>query len=264
VAGILSAAVALGVAELAAAFVGAGSSPVIAVGGEVVDATPVWLKDFAIRTFGASDKLVLLSSVLVVVMMLAAVAGALAVRRRILGLAFVAVLAVAGATAALVRPTASALDALPSLLGGAIGAAVMVQLLRSLRAEPAPDADEDVAARTPARSPAVDSSWQRGGRRPRCRHGLGGRALQRRSDVTASRGGVTSWPRRPTPHGPSGGRPARGAWHHAFTLPTASSTASDTALCACRSCPPRTGGCASRLVDRRSSSTSPRCRKRPW
>jgi ABC-type ATPase involved in cell division len=173
VAGILSAAVALGVAELAAAFVGAGSSPVIAVGGEVVDATPVWLKDFAIRTFGASDKLVLLSSVLVVVMMLAAVAGALAVRRRILGLAFVAVLAVAGATAALVRPTASALDALPSLLGGAIGAAVMVQLLRSLRAEPAPDADEDVAAHSPrtlARRAFVLGSAAAAG--PRRRHGL--------------------------------------------------------------------------------------------
>ena len=193
VAGILSASLALGVAELLAAFVGAGSSPVVAVGGEVVDATPVWLKDFAIRTFGAADKLVLLASVLAVVMILAAVAGALAVRRRAAGLAFVAALAVAGAAAALVRPTASVLDALPSLLGGAAGAVALVGLLTPLRDdERSDDAGAQPAARTRrtmARRAFVLGSVATAG--VAAATGSGGRSLRlRRSDVAASRSTV--------------------------------------------------------------------------
>src|SRR5919204_5489356 len=62
--GVLSAAVALGTAELLAAPFGPGSSPIVSVGGVVVDSSPEWLKSFAIRTFGSSDKLVLLAGVL--------------------------------------------------------------------------------------------------------------------------------------------------------------------------------------------------------
>ena len=193
VAGILSASLALGAAELLAAFVGAGSSPVVAVGGEVVDATPLWLKDFAIRTFGAADKLVLLASVLAVVMALAAVAGALAVRRLPAGLTFVAGLAVAGAAAALVRPTASVVDALPSLLGGAAGAVALVGLLAPLR-----DGGErdDIGAQPtgPKRRPLARRAFVLGGVATAgvaAAAGFGGRSLRlRRSDVAASRSTV--------------------------------------------------------------------------
>ena len=54
--GVLAAGVALGVAELLAAVFGPGSSPIVAVGGAAIDASPEWLKSFAIRTFGAHDK----------------------------------------------------------------------------------------------------------------------------------------------------------------------------------------------------------------
>ena len=50
--GVLAAGVALGTAELLAALFGPGSSPIVAVGGAAVDASPEWLKSFAIRTFG--------------------------------------------------------------------------------------------------------------------------------------------------------------------------------------------------------------------
>ena len=65
--GLLTVAVALGIAELTAAFVGGEqASPVIAVGGVAIDATPEWLKSFAIRTFGERDKDVLTIGILLV------------------------------------------------------------------------------------------------------------------------------------------------------------------------------------------------------
>jgi DMSO/TMAO reductase YedYZ molybdopterin-dependent catalytic subunit len=131
-AGLLAALVALGTAELAAAVVRPQASPVVAVGGSVIDATPVWLKDFAIRTFGANDKPVLIGSILVVLLLLSLVTGALAVRRRVVGLAGVAVLGLVGAASAATRPAAEALDPLPSLAGAVVGSAVLVLLLRAL------------------------------------------------------------------------------------------------------------------------------------
>jgi hypothetical protein len=98
--GLISAGVALGVAELVAAFIAAQSSPIVAVGGAVIDATPQWLKQFAIKQFGTNDKPVLLGSIVAVLTALALLTGALAVRRTAIGLGGVAVLGVVGAVAA--------------------------------------------------------------------------------------------------------------------------------------------------------------------
>ena len=54
-AGVLSAAVALGVAALVAGLVGPASFPVVAVGDAVIALTPEPVKAFAIRTFGEHD-----------------------------------------------------------------------------------------------------------------------------------------------------------------------------------------------------------------
>ena len=64
-AGLLAGGAALGVAELLAGLVGGQASPLVAVGGTAIDATPEWLKELAIRTFGARDKLVLLAGMAV-------------------------------------------------------------------------------------------------------------------------------------------------------------------------------------------------------
>ena len=61
---------------------------------------------FAVPTFGTNDKPVLVGSILVVLVLLALVTGALAVRRRGAGLAGVAVLGLVGAAAAATRPEA--------------------------------------------------------------------------------------------------------------------------------------------------------------
>jgi hypothetical protein len=89
-AGLLACGAALGVAELLAGVVGGQASPLVAVGGAAIDATPEWLKELAIRTFGARDKLVLLAGMTVVLAGLAVAVGLLAVRRPRLGLAGVA------------------------------------------------------------------------------------------------------------------------------------------------------------------------------
>jgi DMSO/TMAO reductase YedYZ molybdopterin-dependent catalytic subunit len=132
-AGVLSAAAALGIAELVAALVRPQAAPVLAVGSAVIDATPTWLKDVAIRTLGTNDKPVLLTGVLVVLVVCAAVAGAASLSRRVIGFGFVALLGVSGIAAALARPGGSVADALPSLLGAVAGTAALAVLLNKLQ-----------------------------------------------------------------------------------------------------------------------------------
>jgi hypothetical protein len=90
-AGLLACGAALGVAELAAGVVGPQASPLVAVGGAAIDATPEWLKELAIRAFGERDKLVLLAGIAAVLAGFAVAVGLLATRRPRLGLAGVAV-----------------------------------------------------------------------------------------------------------------------------------------------------------------------------
>jgi hypothetical protein len=80
-AGLLACGAALGTAELLAGIVGGQSSPLVAVGGAAIDATPEWLKEFAIRSFGERDKLALLAGIAVVLAGFAVTVGLLAVRR---------------------------------------------------------------------------------------------------------------------------------------------------------------------------------------
>ena len=86
VAGVLAAAVAIGAAQLAAGLTVPQGSPVLAVGQAAIDLTPPPVKDFAIAEFGANDKTVLLGSILVVLVLYAAVIGMLGVRRPALGM----------------------------------------------------------------------------------------------------------------------------------------------------------------------------------
>src|SRR5947209_14457143 len=81
VAGVLAAGTALGVGQFVAGLTGASGSPVVAVGELQIDFTPPWLKNFAITEFGADDKLVLVTGIVVVLGVFAAVVGAAATRR---------------------------------------------------------------------------------------------------------------------------------------------------------------------------------------
>jgi DMSO/TMAO reductase YedYZ molybdopterin-dependent catalytic subunit len=136
-AGLLAGGVTVGVAELlaavlAAARLGGGQgSPVVAVGDAFVDRTPGALKDFAVRTFGESDKLVLLVSVGAALAVLAAGAGLLAAHRPRAGQAAVVALGSVAAIAVLTRPSASLVDVLPTLVGTVLGLAALRQLIPS-------------------------------------------------------------------------------------------------------------------------------------
>ncbi len=130
-AGLLTACVALGVAQLIAGIGRPQGSPLAAVGSLAIDHTPPAVKNFAIATFGSHDKTALVTGILVVLAVLSAGIGVAATRRLGYGLLGLAGFAVIGLLAALTRPNAAAVDMLPTLIGAAAGAFTLAQLVRA-------------------------------------------------------------------------------------------------------------------------------------
>src|SRR5580704_5519072 len=139
--GVLTAAVAIGAAQVAAGLTVPQSSPVIAVGQAAIDLTPTPVKDFAISAFGANDKTVLLGGILVVLALYAAVVGMLAVRRLAFGMWGLAIFAFIGLAAALTRPAATAGYVVPTLVGAAAGAFALAWLARAAAGLGSPTTD---------------------------------------------------------------------------------------------------------------------------
>ncbi|SDH96911.1 molybdopterin-dependent oxidoreductase [Agrococcus jejuensis] len=132
--GVASGAVFLGVAELIACLFARTASPILAVGSFVIDIVPQPLKEFAIATFGEDDKVVLLGSLGLAVVIASALGGGLQLIRPPLGVAVV-LLAGALATAATVTRTGgSPLGFLPPVVGAIAGAVLLLILARRLRA----------------------------------------------------------------------------------------------------------------------------------
>ena len=133
-AGLLAVAAGAAVAELVAALLGRPQAgTVVAVGAVLVDAAPTPVKEFAVATLGTADKPVLLGGIAVVLAALAAGLGMVGCRSRAAGVGGVAVLGLVGVAAALTRPAAEPVDALPSLLGMVVIAGALLLLLRPLR-----------------------------------------------------------------------------------------------------------------------------------
>jgi hypothetical protein len=150
-AGFLAAAVALGVANLTAAFVRPQASPIIAVGGAFIDRTPPALKNFAVQKFGENDKSMLLLGMYVTVALIAIVIGIFAWRRIYIGVAGIGLFGLFGAFVAYTRPESHLTDVIPSIVGGIAGTVAIVLLVRT-------------ATRTSSRSP---SSYPASGYRDR-------------------------------------------------------------------------------------------------
>ncbi|MCO1598347.1 molybdopterin-dependent oxidoreductase [Micromonospora sp. RHAY321] len=216
-AGVTAAAVAIGIAEPVAVLTGPRSAPLVAVGGVVVDAVPESLKQLAIDIFGTADKIALLVGTALLLGAFAALLGVLAVRRLALGLAGIAAFAAVGVAAALTRAGADAADALPSLVGGGLGALVLWLLIAGpLELDPWPWSPP-----TPTTVPAAPSESAPGeGVDPESRRrfltgagvllgtatvaGLGGRWLAGRRGVSAAREAI----RLPAPVAPAPAVPA--------------------------------------------------------
>lgn len=133
-AALLAAAAGLAVSALGAALLGA-PSPVVAVGNRAIDLAPGPLKDYAVRTFGENDKPILVGSVLVVLVLLAVVAGLVALRRRTLALVITGLIGVVAVVAGFTDRSSQAspvLAALPGLLALAVSVGSFAWMLAAL------------------------------------------------------------------------------------------------------------------------------------
>ncbi|RKE64579.1 molybdopterin-dependent oxidoreductase [Microbacterium sp. AG238] len=168
-AGIVSAAAFLAVAELVALLVARESSPILAVGAFVIDIVPQPLKEFAIATFGSADKIVLLGSLALAVVVAAAIAGILQFFARPFGVIVIALAGVISTAAIVTRTGASPLAFVPPVIGTLAGVIILVFLITRLRRWAGAAGAADVAAAADAvnpTTPAYPAAEQRGlGRR---------------------------------------------------------------------------------------------------
>ncbi|MGV9583862.1 sulfite oxidase [Nocardia farcinica] len=185
-AGLVSAGLALALAELLAALLRPGSAPPYVLGAAVVDHTPDGLREWAIQTFGTADKAVLFLVMGAVAVLLAGVAGAVERDRRAFGSALFALF---GAVAAvLAADRYGLLAAVPTLLGVGAGIGALRSFARRIDAAAAAGAGAR-GAETGQHGPGASASRRRPDEQvPDVRHPTG--------PVDDTRGEAGSQPRR--------------------------------------------------------------------
>jgi DMSO/TMAO reductase YedYZ molybdopterin-dependent catalytic subunit len=130
--GVLATGAGMAAGHLVASLLNPAASPVLAVGSTVIDLTPTPLKEYAVREFGTADKAILLSSVIGVTLLLAALAGVIARRSfTVAATMLLGLVAVAGAMAML-RPVADGVDVLPAVAAAVVGLSVLWWQVRAL------------------------------------------------------------------------------------------------------------------------------------
>ena len=127
--GVVATGSGLAVAELLVGMIHGSSSPVIAVGQKVIDLVPPSLKNWAIETFGTSDKTVLVVTTLILVFLAGIAIGELAMegRRTAASVGALSISAV-GVFAVLTRPDPTFGRIAPILVGGVVSVAVLLWL----------------------------------------------------------------------------------------------------------------------------------------
>lgn len=131
-AGMVSAGLTLGLAELLAAVVDPGSAPLHVLGSAVVDHTPDGLREWAITTFGTNDKAALYLIMGVITVLVAGLAGAIERTGRAAGSWLFVVFGVVTAWVAVARTGLS--GALPTVVGVAAGIYALRALTRRIDA----------------------------------------------------------------------------------------------------------------------------------
>ncbi len=101
-------------------------SPLVQVGNRVVDLVPKPMRDWAIATFGTSDKVVLLGGVSIALMLVAVLAGIWMVRgKRVAASVLIGVVLLVGSLAPLGRGGSGPSSMVATILGGAVAIGVM-------------------------------------------------------------------------------------------------------------------------------------------
>ncbi|SDG42305.1 molybdopterin-dependent oxidoreductase [Microbacterium pygmaeum] len=159
-AGIVGAAVFLAVAELFALLLARDGSPILAVGGFVIDIVPQPFKEFAIATFGEYDKIALLAGLGLAVLIASALAGIVQYLKPHLGVVALVVAGGLSVAAVVTRAAATFLSPIPAIAGTVAGCLILALLVRRLRAwaaesigaasDPSPTGDRTVQAGNPA------------------------------------------------------------------------------------------------------------------
>jgi DMSO/TMAO reductase YedYZ molybdopterin-dependent catalytic subunit len=130
--GLVAAGVAIGTAQLVAGIVNPAASPILTVGQSTIDATPEWLKSFAISTFGEKDKTVLLGGIGATMLLAAVALGVASVRRLWVGVAGLLAFGTVGVASALTRPISRSSDALPASAATVAGVIALLLLRRAV------------------------------------------------------------------------------------------------------------------------------------
>ena len=124
-AGVVSAAVVLGVAEVLSLFVGAAGSPLFAVGSLVIDLAPAGVKEFVIAIFGTGDKAALLTLMGVLIVVISAAAGVLESRRPPFGVIVLGIGGLVALIAVVTRAGSTGFDGIATVLGAVAGVVVL-------------------------------------------------------------------------------------------------------------------------------------------
>jgi DMSO/TMAO reductase YedYZ molybdopterin-dependent catalytic subunit len=196
--GVISAAVALGIGEIVAVFVRPQAAPLIAVGNGIIVLTPESVKRPTISSVGTDDKLLLFVGIFVLLAALGAAIGALALRRLVHGLIGVVLLGGFGVFCAVIANGSRGSDVIPTIVGTAASAAMLVWLVRI--AGGAHSDDAPVAQALPDRRMFVQGSVAAAALAAAA--GFGGRAAQHaRFDVASARGKIKLPPAEAVPAG---------------------------------------------------------------
>ena len=214
----------------------------VAVGGLAIDSAPPAVKNFAITAFGSNDKLVLVSGILVVLAIFAAVVGAAAVRRLSRGLTGLGFFAVIGLIAVVTRPGWNAADVLPTLAGAAAGAIALRHLIRAAVQAPAGPPAISAPARPAPRAPGGEPAGTGPGDGPPAVAGPRTGAGPPDGGPRPGLGGTAAPPR--LPQSPGQAAPPRPSGPQRRRFLVASATAAGTAAVA---------GLGGRLLSERSS-----------
>jgi DMSO/TMAO reductase YedYZ molybdopterin-dependent catalytic subunit len=159
--GLIAMGLAIGIAELLAAFglwigvLNAPASPLNSLGQTFIQFTPEWLKNFAIETFGESDKIALTVGMGITLVIVAIAIGIIGRNSPRLAAGITAALVLVTAAAIFTRSGASVLDLVPILVGGAVGIFFLVTVFRR---QVVPTTPGSVEAPEPDATPSTEDN----------------------------------------------------------------------------------------------------------